>query len=269
MTNPASVRGCGNRVRVLCSVIAAAVTVAVAGGGCGAPAPAGSHATAARTGFLSTGQAPPAVAAPAPAAAPVTFPTNGSRKWQYAAGSGSALAAAGVLERFRVAVEADIAGITADDFAREAAVALGEAGGWATGGRWRLQQVGGNDRADFTIYLVTPGTRDVLCRDGFDMYTSCTRDSSVVINVRRWQNAVPDYGAPLSVYRKYVINHETGHWLGYGHQRCPAAGKAAPVMQQQTLGLHGCTANPSPYVNGALYQGPIGEYHDPIPRDVE
>ena len=81
----------------------------------------------------------------------------------------------------------------------------------------------------------------------------------------RWVKGVPRYGAPLSVYRQYLVNHEVGHRLGNGHERCPGQGRPAPVMQQQTLGLHGCRPHPWPYRDGERYSGPPGVYDDPIP----
>ena len=43
-----------------------------------------------------------------------------------------------------------------------------------------------------------------------------------------------------------VVNHETGHWLGFGHSNCSSPGAAAAVMQQQSMGMQGCTPNPWP-----------------------
>lgn len=78
---------------------------------------------------------------------------------------------------------------------------------------------------------------------------SCRVGRFVVINQTRWQRASPAWNAargPLRGYRHMVVNHETGHWLGFGHAGCPRRGAPAPVMMQQSKGLAGCRFNPFP-----------------------
>ena len=78
---------------------------------------------------------------------------------------------------------------------------------------------------------------------------SCRVGRFVIINQDRWKNASPAWNAahlPLRDYRHMVVNHETGHWLGLHHARCPGKGRLAPVMMQQSKGLQGCRFNPWP-----------------------
>jgi Protein of unknown function (DUF3152) len=215
----------------------------------------------------------PAVVAPtapepsAPRRTPaVTFPVIGSGQWTVAGESGTVVGRSGQLMRFRVAVEADIAGVEPEAFAAHVDWVLADPQGWTAGGRWRFQRVGPGQASDFTVYLATPATRDQLCGGGYDQYTSCRNGERVVINVPRWVSGAPTFGDDLDNYRKYVLNHEIGHRLGHGHELCPGAGRPAPLMQQQTLGLHGCTPNPWPFVDGRAYHGASGAYNDPIPR---
>ncbi|MFF5175931.1 DUF3152 domain-containing protein [Micromonospora sp. NPDC000089] len=211
----------------------------------------------------------PVVAAPTrppvgPASPTLRYAERGTGTWRTATARGAVAGTAGQLLRYRVAVEGGIDGIDVERFGREVAVVLADRRGWTAGGRWRLQRVGPDVPADFTVMLTTPVTRGVLCGDPTDHYTSCRTGDRVVINVARWAHAVPGYG-DLATYRAYVLNHEVGHRLGRGHELCPAAGGPAPVMQQQTLGLHGCRPNAWPRVDGVLRTGPAGEYADPVP----
>lgn len=91
-----------------------------------------------------------------------------------------------------------------------------------------------------------------------DSYAGCSSDYScrvgrlVIINQDRWLGATPSWnnaGGSLRDYRHMVINHETGHWLGHGHQACGGAGQPAPVMQQQSIDLAGCKFNAWPTVD--------------------
>jgi len=209
---------------------------------------------------------PPSRPAKPPAAARITYPEAGGGDWAIApAQTTPAAGQGGRRMRYRVAVERDIRGLPVTAFASTVTATLADPRGWTAGGRWRLLRVGPGDPYDFTIYLATPDTRDELCAGGRDGYTSCRNGASVVLNVARWVKGVPDYGAGLATYRQYMVNHEVGHRLGNGHERCPGPGKPAPVMQQQTLGLHGCAGNPWPYVDGERYAGRSGTYDDPTP----
>jgi hypothetical protein len=193
------------------------------------------------------------------------MPTLGAGPWMYADRQGPVLGRSGPVRHFRVAVERGIAYPVAE-FATTVQAVLGDPRGWTASGSLRLQEVAANAPAQFTIYLASPATSAQMCAaGGLDTggYTSCRVPGRVIINLDRWDGSVPEYvaqGVPLSVYRSYVINHETGHQLGHGHELCPGTGSPAPVMEQQTLGLHGCTANPWPYLDGHRYAGRPGEY---------
>lgn len=146
---------------------------------------------------------------------------------------------------------------SATAFAAAVDATLADPASWTGQGRWSLQRNSTND-ADFVIRLATPATVDKVCATvGLDTrgYVSCRAGKLVMINLDRWLKAVPDYRGNVASYRQYVINHEVGHELGYGHHACPGQGRLAPVMQQQTFGLKGCVANGWPYVAGKFVAG--------------
>lgn len=225
--------------------------------------------------------APPSSAPPTPSASPSPIaesstpapvlalpgpvPAHGTGNFVYDNRPGPVLGRAGAVRRFRVAVE-NGSGEEVNAFGDAVQRALAGPGSWVDGGGLRLQRVASGARYDFTVYLATRDTAGRVCRDGGINirkggvpYTSCRVSGKVVINLDRWRTSVPHLVTaklPLETYRLYVINHEVGHQLGHHHESCPAAGRPAPVMQQQTLFLDGCRPNPWPYLDGRRYVGP-------------
>jgi hypothetical protein len=188
--------------------------------------------------------------------------TAGSGSFAYAAASADTAGAAGTLRRYRVAVEKG-AGPDPKAFAADVERVLADPRGWTGGGKHRFQRVAEKGQFEFTVFLATAGTSRKMCAAGglhTDGFASCRLPGQLVINLDRWQQAVPGYGAPLPDYQAFALNHELGHQLGYGHEACPAPGTPAPVMQQQSTGLKGCTPNPWPHPaapgDPALLRGP-------------
>jgi len=196
---------------------------------------------------------------PVETSAPPVIVHAGPGTFEYAAGRDAIMGTAGAVQRYRVAVEDGI-GVLPEEFAAEVDRLLADPRSWIGGEQVRFERVGPEDGAAFTIYLATPVTSERMCREDWletEQFTNCRLGSGkVIINLARWLTAVPDYGAPIDVYRAYAINHEVGHQLGNGHEVCPGPGQPAPVMQQQTYGLQGCVANGWPYLEGERYHGP-------------
>ncbi|MFV2099767.1 DUF3152 domain-containing protein [Micromonospora sp. LOL_024] len=188
---------------------------------------------------------------------PSRYPTAGAGSFAVAGGGTGVRGDNGPVYRYRVAVEQDT-GQDPAAFAADVDAVLGDPRSWIGSGGLRVQRITEALDADFTIYLATPLTSETMCADGglsTEGYTSCRLPGKVIINLARWLEAVPDYGAPIEVYRAYVINHEVGHEFGEGHEACPAPGRPAPVMQQQTYGLDGCVPNAWPVLDGRRHAG--------------
>jgi hypothetical protein len=179
-----------------------------------------------------------------------TFVEQGAGTLSVVDGS-SEVFGTGPLERFTVEVE-DGTGVDGAQFAAAVESTLGDPRSWGNGGQLSFQRVGAAEAAagdyDFRVSLVSPGSMETYCPGvGTGGYTSCRYGERAVINLARWETAVPDYAGDIATYRLYVVNHEVGHALGHGHEQCPGPGQVAPVMEQQTLGLQGCVKNAWPY----------------------
>jgi hypothetical protein len=213
-----------------------------------AAAPPGQVRTPTHVSAAPAGDAGPTTIAAVPAEA--TYVGQGEGTVSVVDGT-SPVHGTGPLERFVVEVEDGI-GVDGAAFAEAVETTLGDPRSWGNGGRMSFQRVGvaeaAADRYDFRVTLVSPGSMEKYCPGvGTGGYTSCRYGERAVINLARWETAVPDYQGDIATYRLYVVNHEVGHALGHGHEFCGGDGQLAPVMQQQTLGLDGCVKNAWPY----------------------
>ena len=130
-------------------------------------------------------------------------------------------------------------------FKRQAQQTFDDPRGWRGAGiAFRRVSSGG----DFSLVLAE-ASRVPGFSSGCSADWSCRVGRYVIINQMRWRGASPMWrrsGRSVRDYRHMVVDHETGHWLGWGHRSCPRRGAPAPVMQQQSMGLQGCRPNPWP-----------------------
>lgn len=140
----------------------------------------------------------------------------------------------------RGAVTASVA-----EFRAQASATLNDPRGWARMGV-SFQEVSSGGM--FSLVL-SEASQLPTFSPGCSAEYSCRAGRYVIINQDRWLGATSSWnqaGGTLRDYRHMVVNHEAGHWLGHGHEQCGGSGQAAPVMQQQSIGLAGCKFNPWP-----------------------
>jgi len=130
---------------------------------------------------------------------------------------------------------------------------LNDKRGWTTVVGKEFQIVNYYD-ADFHIFLANPNTVDELC---FPLQTngiySCRNGNQVIYNYFRWLAGAKDFGLDIATYRLYLINHEVGHMLGWGHTDCPSQNALAPLMMQQSKTTGGCVPNGWPIYERITY----------------
>ncbi|TKK84522.1 DUF3152 domain-containing protein [Herbidospora galbida] len=184
---------------------------------------------------------PPPAPTPPPPSTPkkIKVPEKGSGGYRVAAGGAEPRTGKAPVIKYMVEVEKGLP-FDVDEFATAVHEILNDPRGW---GRFERVSKGS---VRLRVTLATPATtnRECLPLRTFGQL-SCWNGRRAVINARRWAYGADTY-KDLDLYRKYVISHEVGHGLGHGHRDCPARGRAAPVMVQQTISLRGCKPNPWP-----------------------
>jgi hypothetical protein len=152
----------------------------------------------------------------------------------------------GTVLKVRVEVERGLS-VDPQRFARFVMRTLNDRRSWGARGRMSFARTDGKDQ-DIRVVLASPRTSAALCRPlRTKGVASCGHHGRAVLTMLRWVRTTPEFARMRTTYRHYLVNHEVGHLLGRGHERCPRRGAVAPVMQQQTYGLKGCRANAWPY----------------------
>lgn len=151
----------------------------------------------------------------------------------------------GRVRTIRVEVEDGLA-VDGARFARTVMATLNDPRGWGADGSVSFARTDGP--AEFRVTLASPESVDDLCAPlDTNGQVSCGRAGNAVLNLRRWVLATQELAGDKVTYRQYLVNHEVGHLLGHGHEKCPAPGARAPLMQQQSYKAAPCVPNPWPF----------------------
>jgi hypothetical protein len=129
---------------------------------------------------------------------------------------------------------------TLDRIAREA---YADPRGWSLGGAVDFKRVRGG--GDFVLWLASPEAM-TLFSDECSPLWSCRVGRDVIINDARFRAGSRYWMGTIDDYRLLLVNHETGHWIGFDHDGCPGPGAPAPIMMQQSKGVGACVGNPWP-----------------------
>jgi hypothetical protein len=116
---------------------------------------------------------------------------------------------------------------------------LAESSGWAMGGK--VAFVEATDchfqfavlRSDQMAAAATTCAGEVSCLSG----------SRLMFNSNNWALLPSGWSGDLDSYRRELVNHETGHWLGFDHASCSGERDSTPVLSAPSVVIPGCSPN--------------------------
>lgn len=143
---------------------------------------------------------------------------------------------------YSVEVEDGVAS-AGEEFVRDVEALLGREDGWTLDGAIALRRVA--EGGDFRVRLATAASVEDA-HPACDARRSCRVADVLWVNDERWREPAGPYAGRLGDWRRWQVDHLTGHWLGLDRSGCPATGANAPVMLDQGDDLRGCVASPRP-----------------------
>ena len=169
------------------------------------------------------------------------FTVKGERVFSVVRGTTDKVGTGAEVYTYTIEVED---GLDPKDFGGDASFAklvdttLANPKSWIGGEKIAFRRIASGE-PDLRISLTSTATARELCGYQIKLETSCfyPPDGRVVLNEARWIRGASAFGGDDLTYRRYLINHEVGHGIGYEHHLpCEADGALAPVMMQQTFG---------------------------------
>ncbi len=137
-----------------------------------------------------------------------------------------------------------VSGIVLDSLIGKLAATYNDVRGWNDNGTIAFKHVAVG--CQYTVWMTASSQMSSFGSICDDFY-NCQVGSNVVLNYNRWTTATPPWnktGGSIENYRSLMIDHETGHRLGFrDNNTCPSPGLKAPVMMQQSVNLKGCVFN--------------------------
>ena len=129
-----------------------------------------------------------------------------------------------------------------DEFRTKVAEIYADERGWSRAGvTFKEVESGGQMHVILATRDEVKKASPSVCSDEL----SCRVGQNVLINDARWMGGSDAYNAlsvSLDNYRRMVVNHETGHFLGHDHlEQCETNGGLGAVMIRRAQDLGACS----------------------------
>lgn len=202
---------------------------------------------AAQSAALAAAAVPPGVSEPDFAAGILSAAPAHQGDGTFSVVPGEILApGAGEVKTVRIQVENGLE-VDSEKFAALVLATLNDPRSWGGDGSQTFARTASAD-ATLSVSLASPDLVDDLCAPlDTEGLWSCGVERHAVLNSMRWAEGSGIYGDDRVAYREYLVNHEVGHVLGYGHVQCSGRTDRADVMVQQSGDSLPCVPNGWPF----------------------